>query len=264
MSTALKKNSTSPDAISNAGMSAARNSAQNLNYYDDLVSFFQQDDCSDLLKLRSFALYTPRQVISDFLVRYELMKMIQDIPGSIVELGVFNGQGLMSFAQISAILEPNHVQRNIYGFDTFEGFPDIDQRDLKGEEGRVKKGGLKMDSHARLTEAISLFDRNRFIGHVPKVKLVKGDVSQIMDSFLEENAHLLISLLYFDFDLYKPTAIALEKLLPRVPKGGIVAFDELNFAEFPGETQALIEKVGLENIALKRLPFCSRISYFVR
>ena len=59
-------------------------------------------------------------------------------------------------------------------------------------------------------------------------------------------------------------AYAQEKLLPRVPKGGIVAFDELNFAEFPGETQALVEKVGLQNIALKRLPFCSRISYFVR
>ena len=242
-----------------------RNSTENLRYYEALAKFFDGDASDTLLKLRSFALYAPRQVISDFLVRYELFQKVLDIPGSIVECGVFNGQGLLSFGLFSAVLEPNNVNRVIYGLDTFEGFPSISEEDRKGAPDRMVKGGYAVEgAQERISKAVDLFDQNRFIGHVPKIRLVKGDIVGGLDGFIAENPHLLVALLYLDVDLYQPTKVALEKLLPRVPKGGVIAFDELNMKEYPGETQAALAALDLSQVELKRLPFCSRISYFVR
>lgn len=242
-----------------------RNSQQNLNYYSELEKFFEQDSSSTLMKLRSFGIYAPRQVVSDFLVRYELFKQIVDIPGSVVECGVFNGQGLLSFGLFSSILEPNNLNRLIYGLDTFKGFPSVSENDKKGASDRMKKGGYAArGSHERLQEAIGLFDQNRFLGHVQKIHLVKGDVTKILVGFLKENPHLAIALLYLDLDLYEPTKAVLTKLLPRVVKGGVVAFDELNVRDYPGETLALMDTIGLNNCQLKRVPFCSRVSYFIR
>jgi len=109
-------------AIEENKIDGNKNSAANLDYYSQLTQFFDQDTASTLLKLRSFGVYAPRQVVTDFLVRYELFKMVVDIPGSIFELGVFNGQGLFSYAHFSTIIEPNNISRRIFGFDTFGGF----------------------------------------------------------------------------------------------------------------------------------------------
>jgi len=242
----------------------AKNTDQQVAYYDALTQFFEGDPADTLMKLRSFSLYTPRQVTTDFLVRYELFKMIVDVPGNVMEFGVFNGQGLMSYAQFSAILEPNHLNRKIYGFDTFEGFQSLAQEDAKGTSPFLTQGGFQVDSVARLEEAIRLYDANRFIGHIPKVQLIQGDVLETLTPFLAENPQVLVALLYLDMDIYRPTKHVLETLYDRVPKGGIVAFDELNMKDYAGETLALLDTLGVGQIALKRLPFCSRISYFVK
>ena len=58
----------------------------------------------------------------------------------------------------------------------------------------------------------------------------------------------------FDMDIYKPTKDALKAIKPRLTKGSILIFDELNCKEFPGETEALNEVLGLNNIKLKHYP----------
>jgi Macrocin-O-methyltransferase (TylF) len=250
------------EQLKQVGILQERNTPENLAYYDALVQFFERDHSSSLLKLRSFALYTPRQVISDFLARYELYRMISGVQGSIVECGVFNGQGLFSFAHFSAITEPNNLTREIIGFDTFEGFPEVSEQDRGADENIVRPGGLNADSYARLEAAVSLFDSNRFLGHIPKIRLVKGDLLKTLDPYLDSNPHLLVALLYLDVDIYEPTKLALTRLLPRMPKGSIVAFDELNHQAFPGETCALLDVIDVRKIEIQRVPFCSRISYF--
>lgn len=240
-----------------------KNSQQNLDYYKTLEEFYDNDPCSSLLKIRSFALYTPRQVLTDYLVRYELFKQIVDIPGSIFEFGVFNGQGLMSFANFSAIAEPYNTSRRIFGFDTFQGFASVSMEDQKNNSSFVAEGNYDIDSYTRINHSIELFNTNRSVGHIPKVELINGDVCETLPKFLEENPHVIASLIYLDMDIYRPTKTVLEMLLSRVPKGGVIVFDELNMKDFPGETVALMEVLNLNKIALRRLPFCSRISYFV-
>ena len=168
------------------------------------------------------------------------------------------------FAKLSSLFEPaNHV-RKIIGFDTFDGFPTIHNKDKKkGTSSHFKEGGLKGSSLQEIQEAVNLFDLNRPISHIPKIELIKGDITKTAPAYVQENPHLVVSLLYLDVDLYEPTKAALETFVPRMPKGSVIAFDELNAKMFPGETNAVDEVLGLKNIKIQRFPFESYVSYCV-
>jgi hypothetical protein len=73
----------------------------------------------------------------------------------------------------------------------------------------------------------------------------------------------VIALAYFDFDLYRPTKNCLEAIMPHVTRGSVLAFDEVNCADFPGETLALREVLGLSTHALRRDPNNPLASYLV-
>jgi len=78
---------------------------------------------------------------------------------------------------------------------------------------------------------------------------------------LKENPHLLVALLYLDFDLYEPTKKALELFLPRMPKGAILGFDEINNPEWPGETLAMLDCLNIRDIAIQKFPYEPNIAY---
>jgi len=220
------------------------------------------EECPDPveIKLENFPKYVRRQHLKRFLALYEIFKLILPVKGSIVECGVFKGFGTMSWAKLSAMLEPENLTRRIYAFDTFAGFPTPSEKD-RNRVAVVPKGGLLADSHDELQALISEYDRDRFLGHIDKVHLIKGDVVETVPEFLEENPHVIVSLLFLDMDLYEPTRTALRHFVPRMPKGAVVAFDELDNPMWPGETQALIDEFGLRRIALRRLEWDPYIAF---
>jgi hypothetical protein len=212
-----------------------------------------------------FPKYVRRYEIARFLVQYELLKKTLPIKGSIIECGVHMGGGLMAWAKMSETLEPYNFMRKIYGFDTFEGFPSVSDADLIREEFKevAKVGHLKpdYDVFSELLDCIAEFDKTRLVGHQDKVFLLKGDAMQTIPTFVQENPHVLVSLLYLDFDLYEPTLLALKEFLPRMPKGAIIAFDELHDPKWPGETRALLETFNINQLRLESLPFEPHISW---
>lgn len=214
-------------------------------------------------KLENFPKYVRRQNLTRFLALYEIYKRVLPVKGSIIECGVFRGFGTMTWAKLSAILEPVNLTRRIYGFDSFSGFPSLAQVDRVGVAASVQEGDLFADSEQELMELSAINDSTRFLGHVPKVKLIKGDATHTIPSFVQDNPHLLVSLLFMDFDLYEPTKAALEHLVPRMPKGAILAFDELDNPLWPGETMAMLEKCGAGNLRLQRLEFDPYIGFAV-
>jgi hypothetical protein len=227
----------------------------------------QMEECianspySNLDRLRNFSLYSPRQDLTNFLVRYEIFKRVLEIQGSIIECGVLHGGGLMGWAQFSAIFEPTNHQRRIVGFDTFKGFPKLSKQDRSSESTEARPGGLAIDSYDHLQQCMKLFDMNRFIGHVPKVELVRGDATKTIPEYLKENPQLIVSLLYLDFDIYEPTVAALKYFLPRMPKGAVIAFDELNLKDWRGESIAVLETLNLRDYRIERCSFGSVISF---
>ena len=214
-------------------------------------------------KIENFPKYVRRQNITRFLALYELFKRIIHIKGSIIECGVYQGFGIMSWVKFSAILEPVNLTRRIYGFDTFEGFPSISDKDRAKITDSLCEGGLYADSYEELQNLLEIHDSTRFLGHIPKVKLIRGNALQTIPSFIDENPHLLISLLFLDFDLYEPTRIALENFVPRMPRGGIVAFDELDNPLWPGETQAMLDTFKERKLHLERFDFDPYIGFAV-
>lgn len=111
---------------------------------------FSDSELSVYEKIQSFPIYLQTTYIRKFISRYEIYKKILDVHGSIIECGVLGGGGVFSWAHFSEIFEPYNHLRNIIGFDTFEGFPSINQFDLKVRDDKVKSemsfsGGLKSE-----------------------------------------------------------------------------------------------------------------------
>lgn len=235
--------------------------ANELGYMQGLEQLLSDSSYSETEKMMNFALYTPRQDFARFLCKCEIFKRVLEVQGSVVECGVFFGGGLATWAQLSAILEPVNHQRRVIGFDTFGGFPGMADADAGAESAEAHQGGLAIDSHAEITQAMELFDMNRPVGHIPKAELVRGDATETIPDYVADNPHLIVSLLYLDFDIYEPTKVALDTLLPRMPKGAVIAFDELNLADWPGESVALLESVNLGSLRLERFPYGSTISF---
>ena len=220
--------------------------------------------CADSVetKLDNFTKYVRRQKVTRLLVQYEIFKQISEVKGSIIECGVYHVFGLMAWAQLSAILEPVNLTRRIYGFDTFEGFPSTHEKD-RSQLAEIEAGALHSDPYDELIEITRIYDSNRFLGHIPKIELIKGDAVRTIPEFIGNHKHLVVSLLFLDFDLYEPTKAAIENFFPRMPKGAIIAFDELDNPLWPGETQSLLETIGINKLKIKRLEFDPYIAYAV-
>src|SRR4051812_47551561 len=56
--------------------------------------------------------------LQKIIARYEQLKMIEDVPGNIVECGVFKGTGFYTLAKLNHIMMP-HSGRTLVGFDLF-------------------------------------------------------------------------------------------------------------------------------------------------
>lgn len=227
-----------------------------------LAQVFAASHDSVEVRLETFPRYARRKTITRFITLYELFKLALPVKGSVVECGVFRGFGLMTWAHLSAVVEPANLTRRIYGFDSFGGFPSVSERDSNSRKIPAP-GELKADSHEELTALIRLYDQDRFLGHIDKVHLVKGDLVNTVPQFVEQNPHLVISLLFLDVDLYEPTKTAIEHFLPRMPKGSVIAFDQLDNPIWPGEARALLDIVGIRNLELKRFEWDPYVAYAI-
>lgn len=235
---------------------------QDNEYYRRLNEYYASSPGTHVDKLRAFPKFVPVAELGRFLAKSRIFERVLDVPGSIVECGVFSGGGLMTWAALSAILEPlNHVRR-VIGFDTFEGFVGAGPRDAStAVNAQATPGALATDAADDIRRSADIFDMYRPLGHIPKIDLVKGDALQTIPEYLERNSHLVVSLLYVDFDLYEPTRCALECFVPRMPKGAVLAFDQLNHRAWPGETAALLDTLGIRSLKLERFPFQPQIAF---
>jgi len=229
-------------------------------YFNAMNEYFSRSIGTTIEKLRNFPKYVPRSALSTFLFKSELFQKILHVNGSIVECGVFLGGGLMTWAQLSAIYEPVNFTRTIIGFDTFSGFPIINEKD---NTAYAKKGGVCADSYSDIIECIKLYDINRHINHISKIQLVKGDAIKTIPEYLKDNPHLVVSMLYLDFNLYEPTKIALDTLIPRMPKGAMIVFDDLNLKMWQGATTSVCDSIGIHNLRIQRSHISPRISYAI-
>ena len=166
--------------------------------------------------------------------RYELFKKTINIPGDIIECGVFKGVSFLFWLKCLKILSPNSSKK-VVGFDMFSGFPkDLEEAEKISAKKYVKSSeykGLKPDHLAKKAEKI--FGKNKF-------ELIKGDVVKTSKKYVSKNYGFKISLLHLDLDTYSGTKASLNEFFPRLSRGGIVILDEYASRGW-GETDAVDE-----------------------
>ncbi|MCI8856688.1 MAG: macrocin-O-methyltransferase [Clostridiaceae bacterium] len=208
-----------------------------------LKKHFDKYDITPLEAAQNFTIYARRVQLKRFLAHYELFRQVVDLPGDIVELGVFRGTTLMEWANFMEIRNMGDRQKQVFGFDNFAGFTELSEKDGKADEAMNKQAG-GFDSSAFeeiLEDAISIYDADRFIPYKKRVELIKGNIEETIPKFVEEHPGLRISLIHFDCDMYLPTKIGLEYLYPLVVPGGIILFDEYGIRPWGGESNAVDE-----------------------
>lgn len=236
-----------------------------MKYEEKLIESFNSSKLETIDKLDNFARFSRRQVVANFLNRYEIFKKILHIHGSIVEGGVNLGQGLFSWLHYSSILEPYNHSRRVIGFDTFEGFTNISEEDKDSIYMNRDdwKNFTDKQSFEEIKYSCSVQNSNRVLEHINKVEIIKGDATKTIPEYFEKNKHSIVALLHIDFDVYAPTKKALEIILPRIPRGGIIAFDEMNDPNAIGETIALLEEIDIHKYKIHRNSFDLNLCYLV-
>jgi hypothetical protein len=209
--------------------------------------------------VHNLGLYLSRQSLARIIYMTELYREIIDVHGVVMEFGVRWGQNMSLFGSLRGLYEPFNYNRVIVGFDTFTGFPGVSPEDGPAVAAHDYRVADAYEDHLR--EVLAVQEAMSPIAHIQKHELVKGDAVVAIKRYLEDNPHTIVALAYFDFDIYAPTRACLEAVLPRMPKGAIIAFDELNCPKFPGETLAVLETIGLHRYPLRRSPLNPLCSY---
>ncbi|MEC8429613.1 MAG: TylF/MycF/NovP-related O-methyltransferase [Pseudomonadota bacterium] len=251
------------ESDSNTGIKTYENNEET-RVRNDMLRALKENPLPDEQLLSNLGLFLNSKNLSRLLFMDHIYKMIVDVPGVVMEFGVRWGQNMSLFAALRGIYEPFNRHRKLIGFDTFEGFPSVNP-DKDGSSEMIYEGNLAVgeDYDQYLARVLQYQEQDNPLSHISKFELCKGDAVLEIDKYLERNPETIVSLAYFDLDLYEPTKKCLEALSERLVKGSVLGFDELNDPDSPGETLALMETMGLRNIKLRRFRYASRVSYFV-
>ena len=211
----------------------------------------------------NLGLYMRSGALARILFLNELYESIAHLPGCVVEFGTWWGQSLVLFENLRAVHEPYNYTRRIIGFDTFEGYREPGDHDKPSET--IKRGGYATSRNyeAYLDELLDYHQSENVMGHIRRHRLVKGDATQTAAAYFDEHPEDVVALAFFDLALYEPTKKCIEAIAPRLVKGAVVAFDEFGASEYPGETQAIMETLGLRTHTIRRSRFLPDRAYLV-
>ncbi len=179
----------------------------------------------------AFIFSSDTKVLGKLIARTLLADKVRNVPGDIVEIGVFKGSGLLTWLKLKKILFPNSMKK-VIGFDFFDsesliqslsGLDKIRMEELFSDRNYKHKEGAKMIIEDMIQNAgFTSAD----------YELVAGDVVKTTYDFASKRPGFKISLLYLDLDIEEPTYAALDALWSRVSRGGMVVFDEYAYHQW--------------------------------
>jgi hypothetical protein len=162
----------------------------------------------------------------------DLINRTRDVPGDIVECGIGRGT---SFLLMAHVVHARQLNRALWGFDSFQGFPEPTPEDDSPRD--VQKGEIAYSKQQVMDLISSHLNDDLFFRS--KITLVGG----YFEDSLRVHGNRPVSLLNLDCDLYQSYKVCLETLYPKVSPGGIIVFDEYHREGemFPGAPRAIDE-----------------------
>jgi hypothetical protein len=122
----------------------------------------------------------------------------RSITGTVLEFGVYQG------ATLRILAGDLGGRRSVVGFDSFEGLPEA-------------WGTLLPRGHFRTSVPVFPPEYN--------IRLEVGRIEETLPAFLTRERDAL-ALVHIDCDLYTTTRFVLDRVLPRMPPGAVIVFDE--------------------------------------
>tara|TARA_Y200000002_G_scaffold381357_1_gene395203 strand:+ start:368 stop:1042 length:675 start_codon:yes stop_codon:yes gene_type:complete len=223
------------------------------------MSFVHDDQPQKIYdSFNEFIFSSDRKLFAKLASKLYFTEITKSIPGSIVELGVFKGSGLVAWLKALELNSTNH--KNVYGFDFFDDeslVKSINSTDKELMKSLFKDRGFDpKDYEVYLEKIINNAGFNNF-------NFLKGDVKDTIPRFLKENPGFRASIINFDLDLEDPTEFCLEMLWPRVCRGGVLIFDEYAINEWT-ESNAVDNFCKKNNLILSSTPYFAPSAFLIK
>lgn len=176
-----------------------------------------------------------RGLVSRLMYFKRMFDLTAAVPGDLVECGVGK---VKSFQMLALLLHESDLQRRLWGFDSFEGYPETSPEDVSPRN--LRKGDWKV---------ITAKEAERILERTGLPEAFLRERVRIVPGFFENTLHRQpieeIALLHLDVNLYRSYLVCLREFFPKVVKGGVVLFDEYMNADeaekCPGAKKAIDE-----------------------
>jgi hypothetical protein len=218
---------------------------------------FTGQDSELISKVMKFSLTSPERVF----VLKDAVKYIvnSNIPGAIVECGVWKGGSMMAAAY--TLMDYNSQERDLYLYDTYEGMPAPGVNDVSfcGEKASqlLAKEDKSVSNSIWCCADLESVKQNLFSTGYNREKMhfIKGKV----EDTLPKESPREIAILRLDTDWYESTKCELTHLFPLISDGGVIILDD--YGHWQGARRAVDEYL-LENkinLLLNRIDYSGRI-----
>jgi Macrocin-O-methyltransferase (TylF) len=207
----------------------------------------------------ALGIHNPRS--STLMPYFDLIEKLDHLEGDVLELGVAQGNSLITTGMI---LEQLKSKKKVFGVDTFSGFPDYAQFDYFDyfltllQNGEIShshfekvnrnkelveiRGGSIHPSSISNSKDFSETSLEKVQTKISNLKLdhrieaISLDISKSLGQFIEDKR---FSLVLLDVDLYLGYANSLPAVFNSLSKEGVIYLDEYYSLKFPGPRYAV-------------------------
>lgn len=242
-----------------------RSSLQERSGREAFIKLFEQSPIPrESLFYNNLSVYLPRQELSRLLALADIYRNhVVDSAGVMMEFGTWAGRTAVTLTNLRGALEPFNFTRRLVIFDTFDGLSGVNALDGAHDLAKDKTYSISSGYDSYLEKILSYHESEAQLSHIRKFEIVKGDASVTVPKYFETHPETIVSLAYFDFDIFAPTRDCLKAILPHLTKASVLVFDQLNCPEYPGETVALHEVIGLGKVKIRRSPLTPWMTYML-
>ncbi len=207
-----------------------------------------------------FIISNDLKVLSKLYSKMRFIELTRDVPGDIVELGVFKGSGLFAWIKLNALCTVN--SKRVYGFDIFDEvklsntLSDL-QREMMDNLFKQRSFSHNQSNYKEILDVLL-----REFGF-NNAELISGDVTLTIPNFLQNNPGFRASIINFDLDVDEPTFACLEAMWDRLAKGGVAIFDEYAINKWD-ESNAVDRFFENKNVKLISTGFAAPTAYIIK
>jgi Macrocin-O-methyltransferase (TylF) len=230
-------------------------------HWAELQSILRDGEISLAETLINYPAFVRRREMTRLLADYDLFRMIQDLPGSIAELGVFLGAGLFTWSKLLETFAPGDRSRKVYGFESGAGYRDFAPEDGNPQPWIKDVVGRKVVPDGYLERMVKLTNLDNLLPGVERCRVIPGNILETVKAFADGNQGTRLSMIFMDVNLYKPTLAGFRALYPLLVPGGVVAMNGYGSPPWLGETAAFenyFKEIG------QPLPRIRKLSYSIR